>query len=378
VKILCLCSALVTRLRYGCTPAWRQLLEALDGLGHEVVASAYQGATVESPWWRGYANPCAWEGRAFAMLKKVGGAKPSPPGVVTKSLIARWIRPRWERHIARILETEKDVGAVIVFTIPANHFTGLPERLRAKYGVPFFYYDGDVPASLPRFGGFASGFSGYEGASLAEYDGVLCNSEGGAPDLAALGAKRVETVHWGADPDVYRPIDVEQDRDVFFYGLGTEYREQWIEALIGEPSRQLANNSFAVGGHGFGHEIGNARQTGSVPFSGLGRACCRSRINLNITREAHATVYASSSMRPFELAAMGCCIVSNPHAGLETWFDVPGQIRVVNSVDEAIATYRELLEDPGTRHAMGQAARQRVLDCHTYRHRAKQIARFIS
>jgi glycosyltransferase involved in cell wall biosynthesis len=57
---------------------------------------------------------------------------------------------------------------------------------------------------------------------------------------------------------------------------------------------------------------------------------------------------------------VGCAIVSNPHEGIERWFDVGSELRVVSSADEALAAYRELLADPGAAEAMGRRARERV------------------
>ncbi|HIJ64477.1 MAG TPA: glycosyltransferase [Candidatus Hydrogenedentes bacterium] len=381
MKLLCLCSALDLKFRYGCTPAWWQFFKGLHELGHDVIAVPYQGAAIESPWWRVYRNPCQWEGAGFAAAKRLFARKAtslSAGGGASRKLVETWIRPRWEKHIASILEAERDVAAVIIFTIPVNHLTGVPQRLRGRFNVPFFYYDGDVPASLPRFSGYASGFRIYEEADLSEYDGVLCNSEGGADDLVQMGAKRVEVVHWGVDPDLYTPLEIEQDRDVFCYGFGAEYRAPWLEAMVVEPSRILEDCRFAVGGRRFKADLGRAECVGDVPFNAFRQACCRSRINLNITRQAHASVFASSSMRPFELAAMGCCVVSNPYNGIETWFDLERDVLVVNSVGEAVAAYRRLLGDEAARRAMGESARQRVLDCHTHRHRAAQIAQFVA
>jgi spore maturation protein CgeB len=88
-------------------------------------------------------------------------------------------------------------------------------------------------------------------------------------------------------------------------------------------------------------------------------------------------VYASSTCRPFELAASGAAIVSNPHDGIERWFEVGSELRVVSSADEALATYRELLGDPGAAEAMGRRARERVLDEHTYAHRARQVLQLV-
>jgi spore maturation protein CgeB len=88
-------------------------------------------------------------------------------------------------------------------------------------------------------------------------------------------------------------------------------------------------------------------------------------------------VYASSTCRPFELAASGAAIISNPQSGIERWFDVGSELRVVSSAEEAVVTYHELLGDPGAAEAMGRRARERVLDEHTYAHRARQILELV-
>ena len=116
---------------------------------------------------------------------------------------------------------------------------------------------------------------------------------------------------------------------------------------------------------------------GDVPFNVFARAISRARINLNITRRSHATVYASSTCRPFELAASGAAIVSNPQEGIERWFDVGSELRVVSNADEALTAYRELLDYPAAAEAMGRRARERVLDEHTYAHRARQILELV-
>jgi spore maturation protein CgeB len=150
-----------------------------------------------------------------------------------------------------------------------------------------------------------------------------------------------------------------------------------MHTLVGEPSRRDPEIDFALGGRDFRGDIGNARLIGDVPFNIFAQEISRGRINLNITRRSHATVYASSTARPFELASAGAAIVSNPHEGIERWFDPGSELRVVSTVDEAAATYRELLDDPGAAEAMGRRARERVLDEHTYAHRARQILELV-
>ena len=46
---------------------------------------------------------------------------------------------------------------------------------------------------------------------------------------------------------------------------------------------------------------------------------------------------------------------------------------VVESEAEAVAAYRELLADPAQAEELGRRARERVLEEHTYRHRARQV-----
>src|SRR5205814_1952495 len=84
------------------------------------------------------------------------------------------------------------------------------------------------------------------------------------------------------------------------------------------------------------------------------RAISASRINLNITRRSHATVQASSTSRPFELAAAGAAIVSSPVAGIERWFEPGRDLVAVKDGDEADAVYRELPADPSARETVAR------------------------
>jgi spore maturation protein CgeB len=254
-----------------------------------------------------------------------------------------------------------------------SHLRGIPERLRERFGVPVVFYDGDVPMSLPEFGGMDTGFNYYFGADPSEYDLVVSNSEGGLERLRELGARRAEAVFWGADPELFRPLPVDKQTDVFFYGFGDKFRQEWTEVMIGEPSRRLPQVDFSLGGEDFRGDIGRARLAGQVPINVFARAISAARINLNVTRRAHATVYASSTSRPFELAMSGATIVSNPHEGIERWFEPGRELLVVGSADEATAAYQALLDDPGRAEELGRAARERALDEHTYLHRARRL-----
>jgi spore maturation protein CgeB len=146
-----------------------------------------------------------------------------------------------------------------------------------------------------------------------------------------------------------------------------------MRALVGEPSRELPDVDFALGGRDFRGDTGRARLIGDVPFNAFNEAISASRLSLNITRRTHARVPASSTARPFELAMAGATIVSNPHAGIETWFEPGSELVVVDGPEQAAAAYRDLLDDAGQADELGRRARERALDEHTYAERARRL-----
>ena len=390
-KILAVVSAIDLDFRYGCTPAWWQLWKGLYEAGADLILTPYRGRALESPWWRVEQNPCYREGELFAALR-AGAARlrgdthlrrdEESPGEslsdrAARRLVEAWVTPRWRRHLEGILERERDVDAVVVFTVPLNHLRGIPTALRERFGVPVVYYDADVPLSLPEFGGADTGFNIYHGADPGEYDLVLSNSEGGLPRLRELGARRAEALFWGADPELFAPLDVEKEHDVFFYGYGDKFRKDWVERMIGEPSRRLDEVDFAVGGADFRADLGRARMLRYFPVNLLPRAISASRVNVNVARKPHASVFASSTSRLFELASTGAAIVTNPYEGIERWFEPGRELLVVRDADEAVAAYRELLADPAAADELGRRARERVLEEHTFAHRARRLLELI-
>ena len=380
MKIVITASTLDLKYRLGCTPSWWQLFKALYEIGNEVIVIPYLGNSIASVWWRTYDNPCSRESiayNAYLERRKRRGISPSKPSRLSplfKWLIKHEIRSKIQRNLLAILNKEEAVDCLLLVNVPLNHVAGLPLRIKQDTGIPVVYYDGDLPTSLPKNAvsrGFK--FSYYEGADLSEYDAFLTNSEGCIPDLEALGAKNIHPFHYAVDPLLCSPVSLEKDVDVSFYGHGSDLREVWMERMITRPSREMPSTRFAVGGDGFGINLGEANLIGSLSYSEWRNLCCRSCINLNVTRSSHSTVYASSTARPFELAGFEACTVSQPYDGIENWFEVGKEIVVVNSKEEAVEAYKALLNDDQKARKIGKNARKRVLKEHTYAHRAKQL-----
>ncbi len=79
----------------------------------------------------------------------------------------------------------------------------------------------------------------------------------------------------------------------------------------------------------------------------------------------------SSTCRPFELASAGAAIVSNPHSGHRAVVRAGRGARSSSRTPTARSRRTSaLLDDPAGAAAMGARARERVLDEHTYAHRA--------
>ena len=384
LKILAVASTMDLSHRLGCTPAWWQLWKALHESGHEVIVTPYLGDPVNALWWRTYPNPCRTESLLFNRYLSRRKAKGKPPNggaflnSLARTLIRRDVRPKWKRHLQTVLRLEKDLDAVLYMNIPVNHLSGISSEVVKPLGIPSIFYDGDMPSILPEYAAERGlRFSYYDGANLSEYDLFLVNCEAVIPRLVKMGARRVSTLHYGGDPDLFAPVDVPKTADVSYFALSSIAREEWMNKLIVGPSRTLPTRRFCVAGGPFGIDLGNARFHGDLTFGEYRDFCCRSVINLNITSRTHAALRGTSTSRPFELGALESCIVSQPYKGIEAWFEPEKEIVIVRDEHDAIQRFEQLLDSPGTAREFGLRARERILREHTYRHRARELVRHI-
>jgi len=383
MKLLVVCYTIDLSYRRGGTPTSWQLFKALHELGNEVIVIPYLGDPVESLWWRTYPNPCSKESKIYFsfsnrnQLKSVGSG-----GIFSNlslSIIKNYIRPRWEKYLLNLLEKEGNIDAILFFSTPLNHLTGIPAKIKTRKKMPIIYFDGDLPTSLPQYSiEKAFKFTYYDGADLGEYDAFLSSSKSAIPILEEMDARNVQAFYYAADPELYSPIDVEkQDIDIFYYGHDARTKEKRIAYMITEPSKELNGYTFLVAGKHPQVDLGQAKTYGVLPISQWRYFCCRSKINLNITKEIDAQAYATSSARPFELASMGCCMVTDAYNGFEEWFEVGKEAFMAHNAKEAREIYDTLLTSEDLRRKTGEAARQRILKEHTMLHRARQILSII-
>lgn len=376
MKILLLCATLDIRKPYSATPYLLQWFKAFFDEGHEIFIIPYSGKSIPSPYWNVYNNPNYVKSEILEKILKFSGRKPGKKNLpLIPNLAQKFAKPAFEKQIRKILNQQKDISAIINLGLPLNHLKGLARTLKKDYEIPIIFFDDDLPTSLPENGGFT--FNHYVEADLSEYDLFMITSEGSKNRILEMGANHVEFIHIGIDPQQYLPIKIQKDIDIFFFGHNGNSRKKFIDMMITKPSQKLSFN-FEIGGRDYSMELGNAKYISSkLSFDEWKKYCCRSKINLNVVHESHAETFATSTARPFELGAMGCCIVSSPYNGIEKWFEPNKEIIVVSDTIEAIETYQYLIDDNELRTKIGIAAQNRVLKEHTANHRVREIVDII-
>jgi glycosyltransferase involved in cell wall biosynthesis len=360
---------------YGATPWFWQLFKAFYEEGIELLVVPFHGHSIDTLWWRSFQNPNYYKG---IILEKVLNINPSSKNISKSGLIPTLgrflVKPKLFKLINKILKNQKNIGAILMMSIPLNQLKGLAIEIKKYWKIPIVYCDLDVPTSLPSHGGFT--FNSLQGVDLSEFDSVIVPSEGSVSALKNLGATSVNVVHFGVDLDIYKPIKVQKDIDFFFFGNGGRARINNLKMMIKEPSLVL-DRKFVVGGRDLDIDLGAAVLAPPLTFNQFREYCCRAKVNLNVVRDLHAEVLSTSTSRPFELAAMQSCIVSSPYSGIGDWFEIGKEILVANSSKECIDIYQMLMENEELRMKMGLAAYNKVKSKHTSRHRAKQIIQII-
>jgi len=128
---------------------------------------------------------------------------------------------------------------------------------------------------------------------------------------------------------------------VFFYGYGDKFRREWMQRLIGEPSRRLPDVDFGSAG-GTSAPTSAARDCTATSLSNrLQRArSSASRINLTSRRRSHArSRRRRRTGRPFRLAMAARGDRLEPDRGDRALVEPGRELLVVSDADEAEQAY---------------------------------------
>jgi spore maturation protein CgeB len=115
----------------------------------------------------------------------------------------------------------------------------------------------------------------------------------------------------------------------------------------------------------------NVRYCGHVYTCDHNAFNCTPTAVLNISRESMARYGYSPATRVFEAAGAGACLITDHWEGIENFLEPDKEVLV--AADGAQVAEHVARLNPARAHALGAAARKRVLQAHTYAHRAAQL-----
>ena len=286
--------------------------------------------------------------------------------------------PDWATVRDRALSAAADSDVVITASF-------LPEGRRINeeildLGRPLrIFYDLDTPVTLNNL---RHGEVEYlDAAQIPEFDLVL--SFTGGKVLSTLEydyrARMVRPLYGCVDPDDYQRVaPVEKFQcDLSYMGTYSADRQAKVDALLLESSRRHPEKLFLLAGSLYPWNWEwpeNVRRMEHVAPADHSRFYSSSRLTLNITRGEMAANGWCPSGRFFEAAACGTPLITDAWEGLDSFFDLQSELRVVASAEDvkaALGTTDAELQSMATR------ARQRTLDEHTGSVRARQLLQYI-
>jgi spore maturation protein CgeB len=245
-------------------------------------------------------------------------------------------------------------------------------------GALAVFWDVDAPATLDRV---ARNPTDPFRALVPEYDLVFTYG-GGDPVVQAyerLGARACVPIYNALDPASHHPArpDVRFEGTLGFLGNRLPDREARVEEFFLRAAEALPADRFVLGGSGWGDRAlpANVHYVGHVYTRDHNAFNATPRTVLNVSRESMARYGFSPPTRVFEAAGAGACLITDAWEGIELFLEPGSEVLVAHHGLEVAAHLERL--DAAEARAMGQRARRRVMDQHTYDRRAAQVERVL-
>lgn len=282
----------------------------------------------------------------------------------------------WEDVLPAARRDLKDCDVALVGSYFPDGIAAVNEVLGSKAQCKAFY-DIDTPVTITalrqhgrteyllpsQIPGFDVYFSFTSGPMLNEIE-------------QRFGAPLAVPLYCSFDPDEYRRFEPYKRYacDMSYMGTFAPDRQPKIDELLTRAAHQLPARRFIVAGPQYPRKIRwpkNVRRINHLNPRWHARFYSSSRFTLNVTRRDMVTAGWSPSVRLFEAAACGACIVSDNWPGLESFFRPQQEILLPTSAED-VTEYLTAMSDAEVRR-IGDRAQQRVLAEHTSAHRAQQF-----
>ena len=191
----------------------------------------------------------------------------------------------------------------------------------------------------------------------------------------SLGARLCVPIYNGLYPETHHPVspDPRFQADLGFLGHRLPDREARVEQFFLSAAEQLPDRKFLLGGIGWDTKPlpPNVRNLGHVYTCDHNVFNCTPRAVLNISRGSMARYGFSPATRVFEAAGAAACVITDAWEGVERFLEPGTEILVAKDGAEVAALVDGLTPERSRR--IGAAARRRMLDAHTYDHRAAEV-----
>ncbi|MCE5186500.1 MAG: glycosyltransferase [Planctomycetaceae bacterium] len=185
-------------------------------------------------------------------------------------------------------------------------------------------------------------------------------------------------LYCSADPGDYYPQEVPELWDMGYLGTYSDDRQAALDKLLILTARHYPGGRFVAAGPQYPPALqwpNNIERIEHLPPAEHCRFYNAQRFTLNVTRSAMAAAGFSPSIRLFEAAACGRCIISDYWPGLETFFEPGEEILIADSHRQTVEWLSTMPDSRRT--SIGRKARKRMLDRHTAAHRAAELERHL-
>ncbi|MDP0501773.1 MAG: glycosyltransferase [Verrucomicrobiota bacterium JB022] len=244
-----------------------------------------------------------------------------------------------------------------------------------RRGAQVIYWDVDAPATLERLD---NNPQDPLRSHIPEYDAVL--TYGGGPGVVQaftqLGSRQCVPIYNALDPEDHHPVPTDERFacDLNFAGNRLPDREERVMEFFFGAARALPEKRFLLAGNGWHQnapELANVQPMGHLYTRDHNAFNASPRAVLNISRESMARMGYSPATRVFEAAGAGACLITDAWKGVEQFLE-PGRECLVAHNGKEVA---ELLRDLSMKESreIGRRARARLLQEHTYAHRAAEL-----
>ena len=196
----------------------------------------------------------------------------------------------------------------------------------------------------------------------------------------SFGARECIPIYNALDPDTHHPVRPETRFacDLAFLGNRLPDREARVDEFFFNAAAKLSQQCFLLGGSGWMDKpmTDNVRYIGHVSTRDHNAFNVTPKAVLNISRASMAENGFSPATRVFEAAGAGACLITDAWVGLDLFLKEGEEVLVARDGQDVADILAGL--DPEVARTIGEQARLRILNDHTYAHRAAEVDRIIT